>query len=92
MIETIRIQNLRDFTVQVRDPKNKMVVGTGIVISMEGKIATCAHVVELALGVHPREARGKSLYVYFPQVKLADRKLIPAIVEAFFQDYDDDVT
>ncbi len=41
----VRLQNLRDFTVQIRDA-NDQIVGTGIAVSTDGKIVTCAHVVE----------------------------------------------
>jgi hypothetical protein len=48
MPENVRLQNLRDFTVQIRDPENNDIVGTGIVISSD-RIITCAHVVVAAL-------------------------------------------
>src|SRR5262245_50571576 len=48
-----RLQNLRDFTVQILHATTNKIVGTGIVVSMDGKIVTCAHVV-LAAGVNPR--------------------------------------
>jgi tetratricopeptide (TPR) repeat protein len=44
-------QNLRDFTVQVRDARTDTIVGTGIVVA-DGKIVTCAHVVRQA-GMNP---------------------------------------
>ena len=44
----VRIQNLRDFTVQIRRLSDDAIVGTGIVVSMDGKVVTCAHVVEKA--------------------------------------------
>ncbi|MFX1555154.1 MAG: trypsin-like peptidase domain-containing protein [Promethearchaeota archaeon] len=49
----VRLQNLRDCTVQIRHAKTGAIVGTGIAVSMDGKIVTCAHVV-LAAGVNPR--------------------------------------
>ncbi|KPL03186.1 MAG: hypothetical protein AMJ90_03890 [candidate division Zixibacteria bacterium SM23_73_2] len=39
--------------MQIRHPKTDQIVGTGIAVSMDGKIVTCAHVV-LAAGVNPR--------------------------------------
>ena len=49
----VRLQNLRDFTVQIRHTTTDQTVGTGVVVSTDGKILTCAHVV-LAAGVNPR--------------------------------------
>ena len=48
MTQNVRLQNLRDFTVQIRDEADQ-IVGTGIAVSMEGKVVTCRHVVEAAI-------------------------------------------
>jgi len=56
MNNNVRLQNLRDFTVQIRHAKTDAIIGTGIAVSMDGKIVTCAHVV-LAAGVNPRTSR-----------------------------------
>ena len=53
MTQNVRLQNLRDFTVQIRDA-NDRIVGTGIAVSTDGKIVTCAHVVEAA-GIDPQQ-------------------------------------
>ena len=55
----VRLQNLRDFTVRIRDA-NDQIVGTGIAVSTDGRIVTCAHVVRAA-GVEPRIADGAEL-------------------------------
>ena len=52
----VRLQNLRDFTVQIRHATTDAIVGTGIAVSTDGKIVTCAHVVAAA-GVQPRSGR-----------------------------------
>ena len=85
----VRLQNLRDFTVQIRDVNDK-VVGTGIAVSTDGKIVTCAQVVEAA-GIDPRNANGAEVGVYFPQARGGEEKNRRAIVSKHFPDYDDDV-
>jgi tetratricopeptide (TPR) repeat protein len=89
MTQNVRLQNLRDFTVQIRDVNDK-VVGTGIAVSTDGKIVTCAHVVEAA-GIDPRNANGAEVGVYFPQARGGEEKNRSAIVAKHFPDYDDDV-
>jgi hypothetical protein len=54
--DKVRLQNLRDFTVQIRHAQTDAIVGTGIVVSTDGKIVTCAHVV-LAAGMNPRTGK-----------------------------------
>lgn len=48
----VRGQDARDFTVRVKHLKTGKTVGTGFVVSADGKIVTCAHVV-VAAGVIP---------------------------------------
>jgi tetratricopeptide (TPR) repeat protein len=86
----IRLQNLRDFTVQIRHPKTNAIVGTGIAVSTDGKVVTCAHVVRAA-GVNPRKANGAEIGVYFSQVRGGEEKIRRAIVAQCFSDYDDDI-
>lgn len=42
--QNVKLQNLRDFTVQIRRPSDNAIVGTGVAVSMDGEIITCAHV------------------------------------------------
>lgn len=70
-----RLQNLRDFTVQIRHPLTNTVAGTGIVVSIDGTIITCASVLSAA-GLDMSKTGGNSTHdipdqevsVYFPQV------------------------
>lgn len=87
----VRTQKLRDFTVQIRDARMDQIVGTGIAVSMDGQIVTCAHVVEAALGVHPRHANGAEVGVYFPQTRGGEDKSRRATVATCFRQHDDDV-
>jgi hypothetical protein len=87
-----RTQNLRDFTVQIRHATTGAVVGTGVVVSNDGQVVTCAHVVKAALGVHPRQAKEREVNVYFPQVRGNDEeKRRRAKVAACCHEHDDDV-
>jgi hypothetical protein len=85
----VRLQNLRDFTVQIHNDADQ-IVGTGIAVSMDGKIVTCAHVVQAA-GIEPRNPNGAEIGVYFPQVRGGEEKNRKAIVAKYFPNYDDDV-
>ena len=78
----VRLQNLRDFTVQIRslvDEKirplvDDQIAGTGIAVNREGQVVTCAHVVKAVLGIHPRDAApGAEVGVYFPQARGGER-------------------
>jgi hypothetical protein len=66
--KNVRLQNLRDFTVQIRNAETDAIVGTGIAVSTDGQIVTCAHVVEAA-GVDPCAVNGDEIGVYFPQAR-----------------------
>ena len=85
------LQDLRDFTVQIRHPETDAIVGTGIAVSADGQVDTCAHVVEAALGVHPRDAGKEEVGVYFPQAPGGEVKARRAMVSACFPQHDDDV-
>ncbi len=90
MTENVRLQNLREFTVQIRRAETDEIVGTGIAVSTSGKIVTCRHVVEAA-GVDPRGADGALVGVYFPQARGGEQKQRTATVEKFFPEHDDDI-
>jgi len=85
------LQNLRDFTVQIRDPENGRIHGTGLAITMDGKVITCAHVIHAILTVHPRDAANAEVGVYFPQARGDERKAYRATVAQCFPSHDDDV-
>ena len=55
------------------------------------KIVTCAHVVEAAIGAHPRNANGAEIGVYFPQARGGEIQARRAIVAKCFPQHDDDV-
>jgi tetratricopeptide (TPR) repeat protein len=56
MIGDTLYQYVRDFTVQIRRTTDNVIVGTGIIVSTDGKVVTCGHVV-VAAGVNPRTGR-----------------------------------
>ena len=91
MDNNVRLQNLREMTVQIRRASDDAIVGTGIAVSTDGKIVTCAHVVEAAIGTHPRNANGAEIGVYFPQARGDETKSRRATVAACFPQHDDDV-
>ena len=87
----VRLHNLREMTVQIRRACDDAIVGTGIAASTDGKIVTCAHVVEAAIDVHPRDANAAEIGVYFPQARGDETKARRAIVAKCFPQHDDDV-
>ncbi len=91
MSNEVVLQNLRDFTVQIRRADTDKIVGTGIVVSMAGEVVTCAHVAQAALSKHPREALGVEVGVYFPQLHGSEEKARRATVTKCFPRHDDDV-
>ena len=86
----VRTQNLRDFTVQIRRVDDDSIVGTGVAVSTDGKIVTCAHVIRAA-GIEPRNANGAEVGVYFPQARGGDEKKHRATVDKCFPHHDDDI-
>jgi len=89
MTEGVCTQKLRDFTVQIRNEQDE-IVGTGIAVSMDGKIVTCAHVVRAA-GVDPYIPDGSKVAVYFPQSRSGEDKKCDAKIVACSSQYDDDM-
>jgi hypothetical protein len=49
---------LLDFTVRICHAATDAVVGAGVVISSDGQMITCAHVLRDATGVDPRAVAG----------------------------------
>ncbi len=90
MDNNVILQDLRGMTVQIRHRESDAIVGTGVAISMDGAIITCAHVVRAA-GVEPRDANSAEIGVYFPQVRGPETKARRAIVAACFPRHDDDI-
>ena len=86
----VRTQNLRDFTVQIRRISDDAIVGTGIIVSIDGKIVTCAHVVK-ATGIDLHDADGAELGVYFPELRGRKCESRTAKVSACFSQHDDDL-
>jgi tetratricopeptide (TPR) repeat protein len=83
-------QNLREFTVQILKLPEGEIVGTGLAVSLDGRVATCAHVV-VAAGVNPKKKKGRAVGVYFPQTRVNGERLRRAVVAAFFPEHDDDL-
>lgn len=86
-------QDILNFTVQIRDPENKRVFGTGFVVSTDPSplIITAAHVIKAILGTHPRFAIGAEVGVYFPKAENKQHRPQHANVSCCFSEYDDDV-
>lgn len=84
-----RLQRLRDFTVRIQDPENKVTVGTGIAISKD-RILTCAHVVDKALAL-TKGVEEKKVGVYFPRFQGRAEVSQVAEVDCCFSDHDDDM-
>lgn len=64
-------------------------IGTGVIVSEEGGILTCAHVLRRAR--IPIDESRAEVGIYFPQLARGERKDYQAYVACFFADYDDDI-
>ncbi|NEO84534.1 MAG: hypothetical protein F6J87_09810 [Spirulina sp. SIO3F2] len=85
----MKIQNCRNFTVQIRSA-NDSIVGTGFVISQDGRIVTCLHVVRDA--ARTRDIKlGLEINVYFAQAARDEEKAHTARVIGLPDGYDDDI-
>lgn len=84
-----RTQDLRSFTVQVRNARNE-IVGTAFAVNRnDGLLVTCKHVIRDAnYGVFDK---GIQVWIYFPQLEDNTDKLRHAHVVGNFDNYDDDV-
>jgi tetratricopeptide (TPR) repeat protein len=89
MVDNYLAQNVRDFTIQILDSQN-MIVGTGFVASDDGKIITCAHVVEAAIGPN-KSQKDSEISIYFPQAKGDDNKLKKAKIISILGKNEDDI-
>ena len=80
----------RYFTVQIRQAiDDDVIVGTGFVISTEGQIVTCDHVVrDASESGDVRE--GVTVRIYFPQTS-SPEKLYTAKVAGYFENSNDDI-
>jgi len=83
-------QNPREFTVSIRKLPGKEIVGTGLAVSLDGQVVTCAHVVKAA-GVNPKILCGAEVGVYFPKARTGEEPLRRATVAGFFPEHDDDL-
>ena len=85
----VRTQNIRDFTVKICHVETGSTVGTGFLVSRDGKILTCAHVVRDA-SLAKRNLQGVEVGVRFPK-RIARIKEGIAKVIAYFPHSHDDV-
>ena len=87
--ERVQLQDLPSLSVRILD-MNDNTCGTGIIVSEDGKIVTCVHVVEVALGVHLlQEAIDRKIGVMVQQGVGTERR--NTLVSAYLFDYEDDV-
>ncbi|MFE9169011.1 tetratricopeptide repeat protein [Streptomyces kebangsaanensis] len=85
------LQDVRNFTVKVygRDPDERL-LGTGVIISRAGLVATCAHVLRQG-GIDPQTGRRAVVAVYLPTRRGHPGSRRPAWVASHFSATDDDL-
>ncbi|NER49769.1 MAG: trypsin-like serine protease, partial [Symploca sp. SIO1A3] len=86
----MKTQDLKDFTVKICHAVTEEVKGTGFVVSTDGKIITCKHVVRDA-SEYRTVTEGVIVNVCFPWTKDPDLKNAIAKVTALFAQTDDEV-
>lgn len=84
------LQNPHDFTVQIRHTTTDAIMGTGVVVSLDGLVVTCAHIVRAA-GVNPHEKAGLEVGIYFPQLAASRPRAYRATVAASLPYSEDDI-
>ena len=85
MSNKVLLQNLRDFTVQIRHSTTNVLVGMGIAVAPDGKIVTSAKVAEAA-GTEPMDFALGEIGVYFPQARTGEQRAWRATVAVWAQD------
>lgn len=84
-----RLQDVRNFTVQIRHGVTDEIVGTGIVISLEGDVVTCRHVFEDAVG-DATDLATAEVNIYYPR-STSRSKTRRAKLAGYFSESDDDI-
>lgn len=84
-----RLQDVRNFTVQIRHGETDEIVGTGIAISLDGDVVTCRHVFEDAAG-KAGDLEHAEVNIYYPR-STSRSKSRRAKLAAYFSDSDDDI-
>jgi hypothetical protein len=97
-IQGEKIQDIRPFTVGILNSSGK-ICGTGFIVSRDGKVVTCAHVVTTALGLIGMPLwKAEGLQIGLQKEKankavgfVGDSEQKEAMLTAYLTDYDDDV-
>ncbi len=76
--------------MQIRNAADA-IVGTGLAVSMDGKVVTCRHVVDAAIYGTGMTLENAEMGVYFQFAAGGEKKERRAVVEKFFQQNDEDI-